>query len=88
MHMHILMPCIDEYKHNNFSLLRTKICELHPVHRASLRALLRHLFLVAHSDSNAATVKLLSVLFYEHVLGSYPVHEGGNEVKVRCIDSL
>jgi hypothetical protein len=89
MQIHILMPCIDEYNNKNLSLLRTKIRELHPVHRASLRALLRHLFLVAsHSDNNAATVKFLSCLFYGHVLGFYLVYEGGKEVKVRYIDSL
>jgi hypothetical protein len=51
MHMHILMSRIDEYTKNNFSLLRSKIRELHPVHRASLEALLRHLLRVAsHSQ--------------------------------------
>jgi hypothetical protein len=84
------MRRIDEYNNNNLSLLRWKIRELHPVHRASLRALLRHLFLVAsHSDNNAATVKTLSFLFYRHVLGFYSVtDDGGQIVKARCINLL
>jgi hypothetical protein len=89
MHMHILMPRKDEYKHNNFSLLRSKIRELHPVHKASLRALLRHLFRVAsHSDKNGPPVKNLSFVFYEHVLGFYSALEGGINLKARCIALL
>ena len=45
--MHTLMPRIDEYTGDNFSVLRSKIRELHPVHRASLEALLRHLLNVS-----------------------------------------
>jgi hypothetical protein len=61
MYMHILMPHIDEYSKNNFPLLRSKVLELHPVHRASLDALLRHLLHVSsHSDKNGMTVKELS----------------------------
>jgi hypothetical protein len=89
MHMHIPILRIDEYNNNNLSLLRAKIRELHPVHSASLRALLRHLFRVAsHSDKNGARVNLLSAMFYGYILGYYQVYEGGNNVKARCIDLL
>jgi hypothetical protein len=80
---------IDEYNYENLSLLRLKIRELHPVHRASLRALLLHLFRVAsHSDNNGATVKLLSLLFRGYVLGVYMVFESCGEMKACCIDLL
>ncbi|KAH9041938.1 hypothetical protein EDB84DRAFT_1559528 [Lactarius hengduanensis] len=50
------------YTENDFSLWRSKIRELHPVHRASLGALLRHLLRVSsHSDKNAMTVEALAV---------------------------
>jgi hypothetical protein len=89
MPMHILMPCVDEYKNNNISLLRSKIRELHPVHSASLKALLQHFFRVAsHSDKNGATVKILSLLFYKYILSFGPVYECGCEVKARYIDLL
>ncbi|KAI9453197.1 hypothetical protein BJY52DRAFT_1189751 [Lactarius psammicola] len=56
------------YRHNraryaeaDFPLLRSKIRELHPVQRASLQALLRHLLRVAsHSDENTMTVQALA----------------------------
>jgi hypothetical protein len=54
------MSRIDKYTKNNFSLLRSKIRELHPVHRASLEALLRHLLHVASHSDNGMTVKELS----------------------------
>ncbi|KAH9037702.1 hypothetical protein EDB84DRAFT_1675592 [Lactarius hengduanensis] len=42
------------YTVNDCSVLRSRIRELHPVHRASLEAVLLHLFRVApHSDKNA-----------------------------------
>jgi hypothetical protein len=55
------MSCIARDTENNFTLLRSKIRELHLVHRASLGALLRHLLHVAsHSDKNAMTVEKLA----------------------------
>jgi hypothetical protein len=81
------MSCIDKYTKNNFSLIRSKIRELHPVHRASLEALLRHLLRVSfHSDKNGMTVKELSVRFCHYVLGGYEVLGGGINLKVSCID--
>ncbi|KAH9024574.1 hypothetical protein EDB85DRAFT_2181507 [Lactarius pseudohatsudake] len=57
------------YTENDFSLWRSKIRELHPVHRASLGALLRHLLLVSsHSDKNAMTVEALAARFRPGVL--------------------
>ncbi|KAH9175092.1 hypothetical protein EDB89DRAFT_2138609 [Lactarius sanguifluus] len=57
------------YTENDFSLWRSKIRELHPVHRASLGALLQHLLRVSsHSDKNAMTVKALAARFRYAVL--------------------
>ncbi|KAH9032135.1 hypothetical protein EDB85DRAFT_2145695 [Lactarius pseudohatsudake] len=70
------------YTENDCSVLRSKIRELHPVHRASLEALLRHLLRVAsHSDVSAMTVKALATQF------SYPVLRG-NEVLQDGVHSL
>ncbi|KAH9165417.1 Rho GTPase activation protein [Lactarius sanguifluus] len=67
---------------NDCSVLRSKIRELHPVHKASLEALLRHLLRVAsHSDINTMTVKALATQF------SYPVLRG-NEVLQDGLHSL
>ncbi|KAN0140318.1 Rho GTPase activation protein, partial [Lactarius tabidus] len=79
----------DEYKNNNISLLRSKIRELHPVHSASLKALLQHFFRVAsHSDKNGATVKILSAMFYKYILSFGPVYECGCEVKALITEDL
>ena len=78
---------IDKYINNNFSLLRSKIRGLHPVHRESLEALLRHLWNVAsHSDKNRLTVKDLAFEFCYFVLGYDLESEDGNSLKARCID--
>ena len=83
------MPCIVEYTEDNFSLLRLKIRELHPVHRESLEALLLHLWNVAsHSDKNKMTVNELSSQFCDCVLGYDLRSEDGDYLKVRCIDVL
>jgi hypothetical protein len=85
----ILMSFIARYTENNFSLLRLKIRELHPVHRASLEALLRHLLRVAsHSDKNGLTVKVLSARLWRYVLGAYEVLEGAINTKAGFIDAL
>ena len=82
------MSCIDKYMKDDFSLLRSKIRELHPVHRASLEALLCHLLNVAsHSDKNI-TVKELASQFCHCVLGYDVITEDGNYLKVRCINAL
>ncbi|KAI9456973.1 Rho GTPase activation protein, partial [Lactarius psammicola] len=77
------------YAENDFSLLRSKIRELHPVHRASLQALLRHLFRVAsHSDKNAMTMEALITQFSHNVLSGNKVLQDGVDVKARCIDDF
>ncbi|KAN0140322.1 hypothetical protein V8E53_002218 [Lactarius tabidus] len=78
----------DEYAKNNFSLLRSKILEQDPVHRASLEALLRHLLHVAsHSDKNGMTVKTLSSQFCQYILGTDPVFQGIH-VKAPVLEDL
>ena len=89
MHIHVLMSCVDEYTKNNFSLIRSKIHELHPVHRASLEILLRHLLrILRHSDKNGVTVEELSTRFCHYVLGGYGFWDRDINLKVRCIDLL
>ncbi|KAH8986368.1 hypothetical protein EDB92DRAFT_1949282 [Lactarius akahatsu] len=66
------------YTENDYSVLRSKIRELHPVHRASLEAVLQHLFLVSsHSDKNAMSVKALAGQFCYTILRGNTVSEGG-----------
>ncbi|KAH9081765.1 hypothetical protein EDB83DRAFT_2334688 [Lactarius deliciosus] len=75
------------YIENDFSLLRSKIGELHPVHRASLGILLRHLLRVSsHSDKNAMTVEALATRFSYTVLRTGNAVQGGVDVKVLCND--
>lgn len=82
------MSLIVNYAQNNFPLLRSKIRELNPVHRATLEALLRHLLRISsHSDKNAMTVEVLASRF-RFVLRGDEVLQDGVEVKVRCIDFL
>ncbi len=81
------MSHIARYTENDFSLLRSKIRELHPVHTASLGALLRHLLRVAsHSDQNAMTVEALAAQFRYDVLRGNDVLHDGVDVKARCND--
>ena len=76
---------IARYTENDCSLLRSKIRALHPVHRASLEALLRHLLRVAsHSDTNGMTVKSLALAFRGAVLRGKAVVQDGVNVKARC----
>ncbi|KAH9041940.1 hypothetical protein EDB84DRAFT_1559530 [Lactarius hengduanensis] len=66
------------FTENNFSLLRSKIHELHPIHRASLCALLRHLLRVStHSDKNATTVETLAGYLRYAVLRGDAVSQDG-----------
>ncbi|KAI9453211.1 Rho GTPase activation protein [Lactarius psammicola] len=78
-----------KYTENGCSVLRSKIRELHPVHRASLEVLLRHLLCVAsHSDKNAMTVESLAARFCYTVLRGNAVMEGGVHAKARRNDLL
>jgi hypothetical protein len=72
----------------DLSLLRSRIRELHPVHRASLEALLMHLFRVAsHLDKNEMTVGALATEFRNSVLRGSNVKDSV-KAKARCINSL
>ncbi|KAN0140303.1 hypothetical protein V8E53_002199 [Lactarius tabidus] len=78
-----------KYTENDFSLLRTKIRELHPVHRASLGALLRHLSRVSfHSDTNAMTVEKLAVTFRYAILRGNEVLQDGIHIKGLVLEDL
>ncbi len=80
------MSRIARYTENDFSLLRSKIREIHPVHRASLGALLRHLLRVAsHSDKNAMTVEALATEFRYPILRGNRVLQDGVNAKARCV---
>ncbi|KAI9456974.1 Rho GTPase activation protein, partial [Lactarius psammicola] len=77
------------YTKNDFSLLRSKIEELHPVQRASLGALMRHLSRVtSHSDKNAITVEVLAVLFRYPILRGNYVYQDGVHVKTLVMEDL
>ncbi|KAI9456970.1 Rho GTPase activation protein [Lactarius psammicola] len=77
------------YTKNDFSLLRSKIDELHPVQRASLGALMRHLSRVtSHSDKNAITVEVLAVLFCYPILRGNHVYQDGVHVKTLVMEDL
>lgn len=80
------MSRIVRHTENNISLLRSKIRELPPVHRASLDILLQHLLLVAaHSDKNGMTVKALSSQLYQYVFGYDTAFTGEIDLKARCV---
>ncbi|KAH9037701.1 hypothetical protein EDB84DRAFT_1128646 [Lactarius hengduanensis] len=77
------------YTENDCFVLRSKICELHPVHRASLEALLRHLLRVSsHSDENAMSVKALAGQFCYTILRGNAVLEGGVHAKKLIMEDL
>jgi len=79
-----------KYAENDFSLLRTKIRELHPVHRASLGTLLRHLLRVSsHSHKNVMNVEALAIRFSYTVLRTgNVVLQGGVDVKNLVMEDL
>ncbi|KAI9456985.1 Rho GTPase activation protein [Lactarius psammicola] len=78
-----------KYAENDFSLLRLKIGELHPVHRASLGALLQHLLHVAsHSAKNSMTVKALATQFSYPLLRGNAVVQGGVDAKCLLLEDL
>ncbi|KAI9431836.1 Rho GTPase activation protein [Lactarius psammicola] len=77
------------YTENNSSRLRSKIRELHPVLRASLRALLRHLRRVAsHSDKNGMPVEALAGLFRYAVLRANEDSQDGVHVKHLVLEDV
>ncbi|KAH9051873.1 hypothetical protein EDB87DRAFT_630949 [Lactarius vividus] len=77
------------YTENDCFVLRSKIRELHPAHRASLEALLRHLLRVSsHSDKNAMSVKALAGQFCYTILRGNAVLEGGVHVKKLIMEDL
>ncbi|KAN0131220.1 hypothetical protein V8E53_010924 [Lactarius tabidus] len=66
------------YTENDCSVLRSKIRELHPLHKASLEAILHHLFRVAfRSDRNSMTLEALAAQFCYTILRGNAVVEGG-----------
>ncbi|KAH9030232.1 hypothetical protein EDB83DRAFT_2554982 [Lactarius deliciosus] len=66
------------YAEHDLSLLRSKIRELHPVHRAALEAVLLHLLRVAsHSAQNAMTVEALAAQFCYTILRGNAVLRDG-----------
>jgi hypothetical protein len=78
---------VASFTENNFSLLRSKIFDLHLVCRESLGALLRHLSRVAsHSDKNGMGVEVLATRFCYPVLHGSEVLDGFINAKARCID--
>jgi hypothetical protein len=77
---------IAKYIETDFSLLRSKIRELHPVHRASLEALLRHIYCVAsHWEKNAMTVEVLAAQFRYIVFRGNEVLQDDIDMKVRRV---
>ncbi|KAH8989321.1 Rho GTPase activation protein [Lactarius hatsudake] len=77
------------YTENDCSVLRSKIRELHPVHRASLGVLMRHLLRVTyHSDSNAMAVGQLAGQFCYTVFRGNAVLEGGVLAKKLIMEDL
>ncbi|KAH9029682.1 hypothetical protein EDB85DRAFT_1508451 [Lactarius pseudohatsudake] len=77
------------YTENDCSVLRSRIRELHPVHRTSLEAVLLHLFRVAsHSDKNAMNVKALAAQFCYTVFRGNAVLEGGVHAKKLVMEDL
>jgi len=62
---------------NDFVVLRSKIRRLPPVHRASLKALVEHLSLVAsHADRNKMDTKNLAIVFSPVVFGEDEIPQG------------
>ena len=85
MHILISLSHIARYTENGCSLLRSKIRALHPAHRASLEALLQHLWRVAsHSANNGMTLESLAVAFRGAVLQGQAIVQDGVSAKARC----
>ncbi|KAI9430913.1 hypothetical protein H4582DRAFT_1341738 [Lactarius indigo] len=74
---------------HDLSLLRSKIGELHLVHRAALEAVLLHLLRIAsHSDQNAMTVEALAAQFCYTILRGNAVLQAGVHVKHLVLEDL
>ncbi|KAF8269710.1 hypothetical protein EI94DRAFT_1724495 [Lactarius quietus] len=95
----LLVLSSEEYRHytqhrarhasNDFSLLRSRIRELHPIHRASLGALLRHLSrVVSHSDKNAMTMKEITTRFSYAILRGNAFLQDSVHVKALVMEDL
>jgi hypothetical protein len=81
------MSRIARYTENDCAVLRSKIRKLHPLHKASLEAILHHLFRVAsRSDQNSMTLEALAAQFCYTILRGNAVLEGGVHVKARVND--
>ncbi|KAH8996989.1 hypothetical protein EDB86DRAFT_3243261 [Lactarius hatsudake] len=77
------------YAPHDLSLLRSKIGELHPVHRAALEAVLLHFLRVAsHSAQNAMTVEALAAQFCYTILRGNAVLRDGVHVKHLVLEDL
>ena len=87
------MSLIAKYSEDGFSLLQMKIRELHPVQRATLGALLRHLLCLAsyrNEKRTPVTVEALSWQFRDIILGRNAVRQGKGPAtqKARCNNDL
>ncbi|KAI9433311.1 hypothetical protein H4582DRAFT_1001570 [Lactarius indigo] len=83
------MSCIVKYTENDFSLLRSVIRELPPVHRETLGRLSRHLSLVAsHSAQNGMTAKALASQFCYAVFRGNTIVEGYVYLKDSLMEDL
>ena len=83
----ILMSHIARYIEDGFSLLKYKIRELHPVQRATLGALLRHLLCLAsyrNEKRTPVTVEALSWQFRDIILGRNAVRQGKGPAERRA----
>ncbi|KAI9433313.1 Rho GTPase activation protein [Lactarius indigo] len=77
------------YIENDFSLLRSVIRELPPVHRETLGELSRHLALVAsHSEQNGMTARALASQFCYAVFRGHTIVEGYVYLKDSLMEDL
>ena len=75
----ILIYDVDEHVANEFSVLRSKIRRLPPIHQATLRALVEHLARVAaNSDKNKMDPKNLAIVFGSVIFGEDEMPKGGD----------
>ena len=80
------MSYIAKYTENDFTLLRSVICKLPPVHRETLGVLSRHLSLVAsNSDHNGMTAKALASQFCHAIFRGNTIVQGHVYLKVYYI---
>ena len=81
------MSCIARNTKNDFSLLRSKIRGLHPVHRDTLGTLLRHLLRVT-SHSDKVKIGRLAKAFCYSVFRRRLDDAEDTSLKARCLDLL